>query len=68
MAPILEGKSIGSDQNTLLKGELLIWRIKNQHRDQGIVFASNLSKLVPKKLDLGPSSKVDLKFGPVFLF
>ncbi len=37
MAPVLEGRSIGSDQKTLLKGELLIWRIKSQARDQGIV-------------------------------
>jgi len=35
MAPILEGKSIGLDQKTMLKGELLIWRTKNQVRDQG---------------------------------
>jgi hypothetical protein len=31
------GKSIGSDKKTVLKGELLIWRTKNQARDQGIV-------------------------------
>jgi len=37
MALVLEGKSICLDQKTLLKGELLIWRIKNQARDQGIV-------------------------------
>jgi hypothetical protein len=37
MAPILEEKSIGSDQKTVLKQELLIWRTKNQARDQGIV-------------------------------
>jgi hypothetical protein len=46
MAPVLEGKSIGSDQKTVLKGELLIWRAKNQARDQGTLrlrtqFASN---------------------------
>jgi hypothetical protein len=35
MAPILEGKSIGSDQKTALKGELQVWRTKNQARDQG---------------------------------
>jgi hypothetical protein len=34
MAHVLEGKSIGLDQKTVLKGELLIWRIKNQARDQ----------------------------------
>jgi hypothetical protein len=37
MAPVLEGKSIGSDQKTVLKGELLIWRSKNQARNQDIV-------------------------------
>jgi hypothetical protein len=37
MAPVLEGKSIGSDQKIVLKGELLIWRAKNQARDQGTV-------------------------------
>jgi hypothetical protein len=35
MAPVLEGKSIGSDQKTVLKGALLIWRTKNQARDPG---------------------------------
>jgi hypothetical protein len=35
VAPVLEGKSIGWDQKTLLKGELLIWRTKNQARDPG---------------------------------
>jgi hypothetical protein len=35
MAPVLEGKSIGSDQNTVLKGERLIWRTKNQARYPG---------------------------------
>jgi hypothetical protein len=34
MAPVLEGKSIGSDQKTVLKGELLILRTKNQARDK----------------------------------
>jgi len=37
MAPVLEGKSIGSDQKTVLRGELLIWRTKNHARDQGTV-------------------------------
>jgi len=37
MAPVLEGKLIGSDQKTVLKGELLILRSKNQARNQGIV-------------------------------
>ncbi len=35
MPPVLEGKSIGWDQKTVLKGELLIWRTKNQVRDPG---------------------------------
>jgi hypothetical protein len=35
MAPVLEGRSIGSDQKTVLKEEILIWRTKNQARDQG---------------------------------
>ncbi len=34
-APILEGKSIGSDRKTALKGELVIWSTKNQARDPG---------------------------------
>jgi hypothetical protein len=34
---VLEGKSIGSDQKIMLKGELLIQRTKNQARDQNRV-------------------------------
>jgi hypothetical protein len=66
MAPVLEGKSIGLDHKTVLKGELLIWRTKNQARDQDIQsnsriqFASNRSNLVLRKLDPGPLSKVGL--------
>jgi hypothetical protein len=41
MAPVLEGKSIGLHQKTVLKEELLIWRTKNQARDQGIVQLKN---------------------------
>jgi hypothetical protein len=37
MAPVLERTSIGSDPKTVLKGELLIWRTKNQAKDQGTV-------------------------------
>jgi hypothetical protein len=37
MAPVLEGESIGWDRKTVLKRELLIWRTKNQARDQGTV-------------------------------
>jgi len=66
MAPVLEGKSIGWDPKTVLKGELLIWRTKNQaigtkvQSNSRIQFASNQSKLVPRKLDSGPRSKVGL--------
>ncbi len=69
MAPVLEGKSIGLDQITVLKGELLIQRTKNQAKDQGtqsnssFQSASNQSKLVSRKLDPGPSSKVGLRVG-----
>jgi hypothetical protein len=37
MAPVLEGKSIGLDQKAMLKGKLLIWRTKNQARDQSTI-------------------------------
>jgi uncharacterized protein YeaC (DUF1315 family) len=37
MAPVLEGKSIGLDQKKVIKGKILIWRSKNQARDQGTV-------------------------------
>jgi hypothetical protein len=64
MALVLEGKSIGSNQKIVLKGELVIRRTKNQARDQdrvqlkdSICFKSQ-SKLVSRKLDPGPSSKV----------
>jgi hypothetical protein len=49
MAPVLEAKSVGLDQKTVLKGELLIWRTKNQAREtkvesnSRIQFASNES-------------------------
>ncbi len=52
----------GPHQKRVLKGELLIWRTKNQARDQGTVqlkriqFASNQSKLDP-----GSSSKVGVR-------
>jgi hypothetical protein len=35
MAPVLKGKSVGLDQKTVLEGELLLWRTKNQAKDQG---------------------------------
>jgi hypothetical protein len=45
------------------KGELLIWRTKNIRTkiqsNSRIRFASNQDKLVPRKLDPGPLSKVD---------
>jgi hypothetical protein len=37
MTTILEGKSISSDPNKELKGELMIWRTKMQARVQGSV-------------------------------
>jgi hypothetical protein len=37
MAPVLDRNSIDTDQKTTLKGELVIWRTKNQARDQGTV-------------------------------
>jgi hypothetical protein len=49
MALVLEGNSIGSNPKTMLKGELLIWRTKNQARDQGIVIQGfNLLQISPK--------------------
>jgi hypothetical protein len=48
MAPVLEGKSIGSDHKTVLKGELLFWRTKNQARDQGTV-QLNLLQISPNR-------------------
>jgi hypothetical protein len=61
MAPVLEGKSIESDQKTVLKGELLIWRTKNEARDQGqsnstIQFASKSHKFV----DVGEHRRVQM--------
>jgi hypothetical protein len=64
MAPVLEGKiNWFRPKNSAKKGELLIWRSKNQARDHhGVVvqlfriqFASNQSKLVPRKLNPGTS-------------
>jgi hypothetical protein len=37
MAPVLEGNPVVWTKKTVLKGELLIWRTKNQARDQGTV-------------------------------
>jgi hypothetical protein len=38
----LEEKSIGWDQKTMLKWELLIWRTKDQAKDQGTVQLKDL--------------------------
>jgi hypothetical protein len=52
-------------QKTVLKGEFLIWRTKNQAREpryspiQGFNLLQ-ISQLVPRKLNPGPSSKVGL--------
>jgi hypothetical protein len=69
MAHVFEGKPIGSYQEkTVRKGELLIWRTKNQARDQDIDSPTqegfNLLQRSPN-LFLGncilePSSKVGL--------
>jgi hypothetical protein len=64
MEPALERKSIGSDQKTLLKKESSWFeepRIRlgtKVHFSSRIQFGANQSKLVPRKLDPGPSSKV----------
>jgi hypothetical protein len=47
MAPVLEGKSIGLDQKTMLKGELLIWKTKNQARAQSTVQLKDLIQISP---------------------
>ncbi len=48
MACILEGKSSGLDQKTMLKGELLILRTKNQAWDSIVQFKdSNLLQISP---------------------
>jgi hypothetical protein len=63
MAPVLEAKSIGSTQKTVIKGKFLNWGTKNQAKDPGTLQLNNAiclhdSKLVPRKLDPAPSSKV----------
>jgi hypothetical protein len=64
MAPVLQGKSIGSDQKTVLKGELLIWRPKNQARDTGTLQLKD-SICFPwvqiGSQEIGPWSKVGLR-------
>jgi hypothetical protein len=64
MAPVVVGKSIGWDPKTVLKIELLIWRTKNQARDQGpgqlkdSICLKSIQGNWPRKLDPGPSSEV----------
>jgi hypothetical protein len=68
MEPVLEGKSIGSDQETLLKkespwfGEPRIRLGTKVQFSSRIQFGSNQSTLVPRKLDPRPSSKVCIYF------
>jgi hypothetical protein len=62
MAPILEGKSIRSDQKTVLKRELLNGRSKNQARDQYTIQLKD--SICFKSIQIGSyegSSKVGLK-------
>ncbi len=35
MAPVLENQLVQTEKNCVLKGELLIWRTKNQSKAQG---------------------------------
>jgi len=42
MALVFEGKSIGLDPKKMLKGELLIWRTKNQARDSTVQFKDSI--------------------------
>jgi len=64
MAHVLEGKSIGPGQKKSAKkessrfGEPRIRLGTKVHSNSRIQFASNQSKLVLRKLDSGPSSKV----------
>jgi hypothetical protein len=58
MAPVLEGKSIGSDQKPVLKGQLLIRRTKSQAKDQGTIQLKD--SICFKSVQIGPSSKVGL--------
>jgi hypothetical protein len=64
MAAVLEGKSICLDTKTVQKesswfGEPRIRLRTKVQSNSRIQFASNQSKLVPRKLDPGPLSKVD---------
>jgi len=66
MAPALERKSNCSDQKTVLKGELLIWRTKNQSRgprytpSQGFNLLHMSPNWVLGNWTLDPSSQVGL--------
>jgi len=52
MAPLLDGKSIGLDQKTVPKGKLLIWRLKNQAREQSTVELKHSTCFKP--VQIGP--------------
>jgi hypothetical protein len=43
---------IASDQKTVLKGELLIWRTNNEARDQGMVQLKD--SICFKSVEIGP--------------
>jgi hypothetical protein len=47
MAPVLEGKSIGLDQKTVVKGELLFWSTNNQAEDAGTTQGFKLLHMSP---------------------
>jgi hypothetical protein len=54
MAPVLEGKSIGLDpKKPVLKGELLIWRTKNEARDQGTLLVQLKDSICFKSVQIG---------------
>jgi hypothetical protein len=59
MAPVLEGNSIGLDSKKSAKTRAPDLGTKVQSNSR-IQFASNQSKLVLRKLDPAPSSKVGL--------
>jgi hypothetical protein len=58
MAPVSRENQLVQTKKIVLKGELLIWRTKNQARDQGTV---QFKDSICVRLDPGPSSKVGLK-------
>jgi hypothetical protein len=55
MAPVLEENQLVQNKKTVLKGELLIWRTKNQARDQDIVQLKDSIKSVQiGSYEIGP--------------